>query len=205
MLISLKDITIEIEGKVLIDNFSLEILHGEKLVIKGMSGKGKTTLLNLMLGFTQYAKGSYFFEGNPVTKNNISEVRKHYALLPQNLNFGKEKVADFIDSVFNYSFNRSLKPGTEEISDLSKKLLLDDSVLKNNMSDISGGEKQRIAILCCLLLKRKILLLDEPTSALDSTTKNIVIDMFLKNKDLTVISTSHDDEWAAACERIIQI
>jgi ABC-type lipoprotein export system ATPase subunit len=47
--------------------------------------------------------------------------------------------------------------------------------------------------------------MDEPTSALDSVTKRVVMDLFFKNKEFTVISTSHDDEWAAGCNRSIQI
>jgi ABC-type lipoprotein export system ATPase subunit len=47
--------------------------------------------------------------------------------------------------------------------------------------------------------------MDEPTSALDSVTKNIVMDLFFRNKGFTVISTSHDDEWASRCDRIIEI
>jgi ABC-type multidrug transport system ATPase subunit len=205
MLISLKNINITIDSKTIIENFSLEIEKGEKIVIKGMSGKGKTTLINLLLGFIPCINGEYFFEGRQVTKFNISEIRKNFALLPQNLNFGNEEVIDFIKNIFNYNFNKAIKPDYDEIKLLADKLLLDNTVLKNNMSDISGGEKQRVAIICCLLLKRKIFLMDEPTSALDSVTKRVVMDLFFKNKEFTVISTSHDDEWAAGCNRSIQI
>jgi ABC-type lipoprotein export system ATPase subunit len=147
----------------------------------------------------------YLFNGKPVTKSNISDIRKQFALLPQNLSFSNENVLNFIMNLFSYHVNKMLKPVTDEIFSLAEKLLLDSSVFKSKMNDISGGEKQRIAIICCLLLKRKILLLDEPTSALDQTTKNAVMDLFFKNDEFTIISTSHDDEWASRCDRIIEI
>ncbi len=205
MIISLKNINIKIDDKTIIENFSVDIEKGDKIAIKGMSGKGKTSLLNFLLGFIRCESGKYFFNGNQVTKFNISEVRKNFAFLPQNLNFGNDKVIDFINNIFTYNNNKAYKPENEEINKLADMLFLDKTVLKNNMSDISGGEKQRVAIICCLLLKRKIFLLDEPTSALDSFTKKAVMNLFLQNKEFTVISTSHDDEWTAGCDSIIEI
>jgi len=205
MLVSLNDVSIVIDNKTIVESFSLEVKKGEKVVITGMSGTGKTTLINLLLGFVSLETGLYLFNGKPVTKSNISDIRKQFALLPQNLSFSNENVLNFIMNLFSYHVNKMLKPVNDEIFSLAEKLLLDSSVFKSKMNDISGGEKQRIAIICCLLLKRKILLLDEPTSALDQTTKNAVMDLFFKNDEFTIISTSHDDEWASRCDRIIEI
>jgi ABC-type lipoprotein export system ATPase subunit len=205
MLVSLNDVSIVIDNKIIVESFSLEVKKGEKVIIKGMSGKGKTTLINLLLGFVPFKKGIYLFSGKHVTKSNISDIRKQFALLPQNLSFSNENVLNFIMNLFSYNVNKIIKPETDEIFSLSEKLMLDSSVFRSNMNDISGGEKQRIAIICCLLLKREILLLDEPTSALDQTTKNAVMDLFFKNNEYTIISTSHDDEWASRCDRIIEI
>jgi len=72
---------------------------------------------------------------------------------------------------------------------------LDKSILHSDLSEISGGEKQRIAIIIALLLERKIFLLDEITSALDNESKQSVVDFFL-DLDATVIAVSHDQGWA---------
>jgi ABC-type lipoprotein export system ATPase subunit len=78
-------------------------------------------------------------------------------------------------------------------------------LLENKMQDVSGGEKQRIALVSCLLLQREILLLDEPTSALDSHSKSKVMDYLFANPKLTILSSSHDPEWIARCSKIVSL
>ncbi len=68
-------------------------------------------------------------------------------------------------------------------------------MLGKKSEEVSGGERQRLALAIALLLKRKIFLLDEATSSLDRKLKKKVVDYFLNQKSLTVLSISHDSEW----------
>lgn len=73
------------------------------------------------------------------------------------------------------------------------------------MNDISGGERQRCALIACLMLDRKILLLDEPTSFLDDSVKKIVSEYIFSLPERSIITTSHDDEWMKYVDRVIDI
>ncbi|MEG1903712.1 MAG: ATP-binding cassette domain-containing protein, partial [Bacteroidales bacterium] len=75
---------------------------------------------------------------------------------------------------------------------------------KRRMQDISGGERQRLMIAIALLLNKKILLLDEPTSAIDPQTREKMTE-FLQSLDVTMLSVTHDLQFASSCHRIINI
>ena len=77
-------------------------------------------------------------------------------------------------------------------------LRLPASVLDDEYEKLSGGEKQRIAILIALLLKRNIFLLDEVTSFLDAELKKKIITFFTQNREWTVLAISHDPDWLDA-------
>ncbi|MHB8780506.1 MAG: ATP-binding cassette domain-containing protein, partial [Candidatus Geothermincolia bacterium] len=71
-------------------------------------------------------------------------------------------------------------------------------ILEKEMADISGGERQRVALTLAILLDRDIFLLDEVTSGLDAPMKRRVIERFTGNDAWTVLTASHDGDWAAA-------
>ncbi|HKL37761.1 MAG TPA: ATP-binding cassette domain-containing protein, partial [Bacteroidales bacterium] len=76
-----------------------------------------------------------------------------------------------------------------------KDLGLSESILKKNLDEISGGQKQRLAIASAVLLDKALLILDEPTSSLDGKSIQKAADLIFPQKDLTVLSTSHNKWW----------
>ncbi len=86
-----------------------------------------------------------------------------------------------------------------------EKLNLNKSILNQNFSDISGGEKQRLGIMICKLINRPIMILDEPTSALDKENISTIAQYLCYDNDKTILSASHDDEWVQKCNKIIEI
>jgi len=201
-----KELSINYDNKIITNNFSLSVEQGDKLCIKGASGKGKTTLINAILGFERkWNSGALYFNDKLIDKATINSFRTHLSYLPQDVNFYKGSVNDFIYLPFTFKINKHLLPSEMAIWELFDIFTLDRTLLYKNMDTVSGGEKQRIALISILLLKKDILILDEPTSALDAVSKKAVIAYVMSQKTTTVISASHDVDWIAACNKIIEL
>lgn len=190
--------------KVIVD-FSATITKGEKIVLQGPSGSGKSTLMNAICGFVQPVSGTVTVDGLLVEAQNILSIRKIISWLPQEIDFNLTSCRELLYYPFQFSFNKPITPKGDEVNALLEKLLLPPAILEKNILEISGGQKQRIGIASVLLLKRPLILLDEPTSALDKAATDALIDIIKNNKNLTVVSSSHDPYWTEAMDRIIQI
>ncbi|MFT3753583.1 MAG: ATP-binding cassette domain-containing protein [Paludibacter sp.] len=198
---SLRHITKRFSEKFVLNDFSVEIAAGGKVNISGRSGIGKTTLFRLLLGFEKPDEGEILFENKPLVDLSVWEVRRRVAYVSQDLNIGRGSVQAFFDETLSLKANLIHKSGSkEEIIGLLGCFELPETVLLKNIEELSGGEKQRIAIINALLLKRRMFFLDEVTSALDKSLKKKVLDYFLLNPDFTVLYISHDNYFPAGIE-----
>ena len=179
----------------LFNDFSLEIKKGEKVVLAGKSGIGKSSLLYLILGFLRPRNGRVLFEGKPVNEHTIWDIRRKIAFIDQDMSIGDHTVLEWFDFVGNLKANQAMDFSRETIKKLMDLFELGSGLLGKNISDLSGGERQRVAIIVCALLKRDVFLLDEATSALDRSLKARVVDFFTAQNRWTVLSISHDTEW----------
>ena len=204
-MIEYKNVTITLDRKELIKNFSLHIKPGEKVVLTGPSGVGKSTLLNVLMGFVPSFKGEIKINKTPLRPETLDKLRMQIAWLPQEPQTEAQTVKDWIYFPFTFKKNIHLTPETKEIINLLERFYLSSEILKTPVQDISGGEKQRILLISLLLLKRPILLLDEPTSALDAKSEEAVADYLLAETDTTILSVSHDEKWMNKFERQIKI
>lgn len=190
----LEHITKQFSDQYVLLDFSFEILQCEKIIVSGRSGIGKTTLFRLLLGFEQPDNGNLFFEDQLLTETNIWDLRRRVAYVSQDLNIGRGNLQAFFNETLSLKANINHK--TDSLSRLTELMAyfeLPDSLLLKNIEELSGGEKQRVAIINALLLKRNIFFLDEITSALDKSLKIKVLDYFLLNPDFTVLLISHDN------------
>lgn len=203
-LLNIKNLTVSFDNQRIFQNFNLSISKNEKVAITGSSGRGKSTLLNVIMGFVPYETGEIFYNNYLINKTNIRNIRNNIAWLPQEIN-SQLSVKEFIKYSFNFKANRNIAYNDSAIEELLNGFLLDKSILEKSVSQISGGEKQRIVLITSLLLKRNFLLLDEPVSSLDPQAKERVINYIFGLNDLTVLSTSHDTDWIEKCSRIIEI
>lgn len=199
-----QDVTLQWEDKPVISHFSCEIPEGSRAVFSAPSGRGKSTLLKSLAGFLMPAAGEIRVLGYVVKPAGIHKIRQELSYVPQDFPFSK-RTCDFISLPFTFTANRHLKPSEEDVFRLFDALLLDRSTYTKPMTEISGGEKQRVALATALLLKKKILLLDEPVASLDSKSRARVIDVVAKLNNVTVISASHDRDWLENCNPIIEI
>ncbi|MFC2130293.1 ATP-binding cassette domain-containing protein [Bacteroidota bacterium] len=205
-MINFINIKLKLNSRILFENFNFSIEKGEKAALKGRSGRGKTTLFNMIMGFSKPDSGKIIFDSNELSMKNIREIRKRISWLPQNSNIiGRGRVKEQVMIPFRFSANKHLLPDNRILEEELEKINLEKSILDSSFDEISGGEKQRIGIMICRLLKRDLMLLDEPTSALDKENLNAVIDYLCAEKETTILSASHDEEWLKHCNNVIEI
>ncbi|MDO4754579.1 MAG: ABC transporter ATP-binding protein [Bacillota bacterium] len=184
----------------ILDGVSFEVAEGEVVAVLGGSGSGKSTLLSIIVGLEEPGAGEIILEGRNITeipceKRGIGLVFQDYALFPH-LNVEK-----------NVGF--ALKRGQEERITEMLELVRMQEYRKRYPYELSGGEKQRIAIARSLAAGPKLLLMDEPFSNLDANLRSAVrqeIKGIIKKAKITVILVTHDIEDATELsDRIIYL
>lgn len=193
-LIKYENIGISFENRKILSGFNLTVKKNQKILLRGKSGTGKTTLLKILLGFTKPLEGTIYFKNRVIDSKTCWEARKEIAYVVQDTDLGEGKVKSLLDDVFSYRANKE-KLDHEKLRVFMRELELEDDILEKDFQELSGGEKQRIGILIALLLDRNIYLLDEVTSALDAKLKKKIADYFLARENWTLLIVSHDREW----------
>lgn len=203
--IILENISKSFNGVNIISNLSLEIPDGSKVAVTGKSGAGKSTFLNMLMGFILPDNGNITLLGMDVNEKNINEIRENLSWVPQELNIDVRYVRELLLLPFGYNKNKKYNPSEKTITNALDMFGLKEDILGKDVSDISGGEKQRIFLTSSYLLKRKICFLDEPTSGLDSDSKREVINYFLHECASTVVAVTHDEKWMDNSNIIIDL
>lgn len=191
MRIELNDINLKFKDKLILNDFNLKINEGEKILISGDSGKGKSTLFKILLGYQRFESGTYLINGKDYKELDIAEVRLNFAYVNQDVSFRNIKVKDYIHEIHKFQHNTFDK---EIDTSLCEYFNFDLNLLEKEVSLLSGGERQRLAIIISIMLDRPCFLLDEITSSLDKTLKTKVVNYFV-NSNKTVIAVSHDSVW----------
>ena len=205
MNIQVDNLTIRYGQAALFENVCFDVVAGQKVCIAGQSGSGKTSFLKALMGLVVPAEGQILIDGEPLTEKSVWLLRKHIAYVSQEPDLGEGIVIDRLRRPFDYHANAHLEWDRGAVLDYFQKFRLDEKLLDNDISDISGGEKQRIAIIIALLLKRPILLLDEPFSALDKETKKVVKEHLKNDTSSTILFISHEDSLLQIADRTIDI
>lgn len=195
----------KVADSTLFSNLSLTLEPGEKVLIKAPSGFGKSTLLRCLLGFVPIRAGTVRIFGNTLTPRSAWQLRSHMAYVDQEPDLGDDTVETVFSHPFSYKRNHHLQLNTRRITELMNRLGLSDSLRSKKTTALSGGEKQRIALISALLLDRDILLLDEPTSALDEETSSSVARLLREMRELTILAISHDPPLASVLDRTIDL
>jgi multiple sugar transport system ATP-binding protein len=176
-----------------VDNVDLEVRDGEFLVLVGPSGSGKSTLLRMIAGLEQQTSGDIVI-GNEVVNNHkprkrdIAMVFQSYALYPnmtvrENMSFGLKMSTDLSDEEIN-----------EKVDDAAEVMGIDD-LLDNNPGQLSGGEKQRVALGRATVRDPNVFLMDEPLSNLDAKLRTVMrteINRLQEQLGVTTVYVTHD-------------
>lgn len=199
----LKNVNYEIKGQVILRPITLSIPQNAFIVVSGPSGSGKSTLLKILGGLVSYTDGILLYNGKQQKEYNMQDYRKEVSYFFQTPVLFGETVRDNLK--FPYDI-RGLEFDETHVKALLNRVGLSDFMNKG-IHEISGGEKQRVALIRNVVFMPKVLLLDEVTSALDIESKEAVwnfVNYLYKTEGLTIISvTHHSDEIQNATHRII--
>ena len=196
-MLELKNVAFSHSGRLLQQGLSFVAERGKVTAVSGPSGCGKTTMLRAILGFHPVDKGFISIDGELVTALSAQAFRQFVAFVPQELSFPQDRVKDFVELPFRLKANSPLPFSRERVMDQWHRLGLDSSLYDKRLSDISGGERQRIMIANLGLLGKPLVLVDEPTSALDPQSASLVATFLqeLALKGAAVLAVTHSTEF----------
>ena len=203
--IDIDRLSVQVGGQRVFSNFSLRLAKGHKASLVGPSGSGKSTLLLALLGFVAPTEGTIRIFEEELTASSVWQLRTRMAYVPQEPELGEGTVRQILNHPLTFKNNRHLQGNIERAPELMEKLYLPRYLLDKDVTSLSGGEKQRVALISALLLEREILLLDEASSALDQSARQAAIDLLKSRKDLTLLSVTHDREWIEAADDLIEL
>jgi putative ABC transport system ATP-binding protein len=188
----------------------LEIKEGEFVSIMGSSGSGKSTLLNIVGLLDEHDSGEYYLNNQKIEKLD----EKKAAIL-------RNKFLGFVFQSFNLiNYKNALENvalplyyqgvGRKERNAIALDYLAKVGLKEraNHLpNELSGGEKQRVAVARALVTKPKVILADEPTGALDSTTSSSVMELLkqINREGMTVFVITHEEDIAAQTDRIVRL
>lgn len=181
------------ENKTILKDITVSINQGDYISIVGPSGSGKSTFLKLCCHLISPTEGKILYKGKSILEHNPMELRKNISYCFQTPYLFGETVMDNIFFPFTL---RNMKIDLKRVEELLILFNLDKEYLKKDVKKLSGGEKQRIALIRTLLFKPEILLLDEVTSALDIDNTLIVENVMksLNQNGSTIIWVTHNPE-----------
>ena len=202
-------------SKSVLKNINLIIKKGELIGIKGVTGSGKTTLINILMGLLNPSSGSFYIDNLNISESDSEKYKyswmKKIALVPQDIYLTDNSFIENIAfGVPNNEINFKL------VKECAKKSLIESfinesrngyrTIIGEKGIKLSGGQRQRIAIARALYKKAEVIILDEATSALDTKTEELVMKSINNlSKNITIIMIAHRLSTLEICDRVITI
>ena len=188
-------------GHPVLHGTSLELKQGEIGILLGKNGSGKTTLFKNILGIEKPKSGALHFNGENLLKMNRRERSRRIAYVPQDIHFGALSVLDSI--LMGRVSYFGLKASHDDY--LAVEKIIEDMGLTDfahrNVDELSGGERQKIAIARAMAQEPKLMVFDEPTGNLDIANEHLIMveaKKLAKEKNISILSSLHDLNQALA-------
>jgi len=192
-LLELKNVSYIKEEKTILNDISLRVEEGDFISIVGASGSGKSTLLKLCSHLISPSSGEILYRGKDMMSYNPVLLRREISYCVQSGGLFGRTVEDNL--AFPYEV-RGLGMDRAAVLAMLAKFGLGEDLLKEENKNLSGGEKQRVALARTLMLKPEVVLLDEVTSALDVDNAHIVEEIIreLNESGTTILWITHSPE-----------
>jgi ATP-binding cassette subfamily C protein len=194
--IELRNVFFAHDNQVILRGVSLDVPAGALVAIRGASGAGKTTLVDLMLGLQQPSSGQVLVDGSPLAELDVGAWRRSAGYVPQDSLLLHDSVVRNItigaDAPTNADVERALREAgaLDFVSRLPNGV---NTIVGERGTRLSGGEKQRIAIARALVDGPRVLVLDEPLTGLDAAVRASLIETLKQLRGrMTIIAISHD-------------
>ena len=205
--ITFKNVSFRYGRKNVLNNLSFKIAAGERVGIVGMSGAGKTTLVNLLMRFYDVGRGGIYIDGTDIRDVTQESLREQIAFIPQDTTMFNRTIRENIAYGNMNASDKEIKQAAHNasadkfINSTPKKY---DTIVGDRGIKLSGGQRQRISIARAFLKNAPILILDEATSALDSETESVIQEAFGKlSSGRTTLVIAHRLSTLRNMDRII--
>lgn len=198
------DLSYSVGDKKILKHINLDIEKGKYITVIGPSGSGKSTLMRILASMISETSGEVLFNGRKIETYEPTKYRQRvsYAFQQPTL-FGKtvRENLNFPFEVRNQEFDEA------KVKEYLQMVNLDESYVDKSVNDVSGGEKQRIALIRNLIFPPEVLITDEVTAGLDVENKTIVHEMLQRfnQQGVTILRVTHDESEIEASHDTITI
>ena len=188
------------------NNLDLEIKFGTKIGVIGESGSGKSTLANIISGLLQSQRGKLIIDNLEINSLNLLSWQNNISIVEQDIFLFNDTIQNNI-TVLDNDKNVDYKKLEKAIDKAQLKQFINkqelglNTLINQNSTNISGGEKQRLAIARALYKETKLLILDEATSAMDQENRDKFLNIIKELKNITIIIITHDHKNLSICSK----
>lgn len=204
-MLEFKDVSLKIKNKEVLHNINLKVDHNEVLAIVGEAGSGKTMLLNLILRLFEPTSGKILLDNTDIfdfSNDTYSSLISIVNQKPFIFNMSIRKNLDFVDKDIKNQIEACKKAGINDFIETLPDGY--NTILRENGSNISGGQKQMISIARTILSKSEVILLDDITTSLDPDTAKLVPKLINElKKDHTIIMVTKKPDLMRMADRIV--
>ena len=190
-------LTVNLDGKVIINDLSLQVDRGEIVAIMGLNGAGKTTLIKSLVGLIPQTEGNISVFGCAPTQ---ATTREKFVYLPEKFSVAKNiKAMEFLN-LFNLD--------QTQIFEVAEKVMLAQKALQNPIRSFSKGMLQKLGLVYFFAQNKQLMIADEIMSGLDYKTRDAVQNLIIEknSQDHTLIfSTHHSADVEGTCARLVYI